>query len=413
MTSVCPVYGKKIAFVACGYPLDVSTMLINSIALLSEHNRLDIIVSPFDSRCTLCPDWMQALFVYVSRGSRGFVYRCLRKFCRIVARFLFPKSSIFAWRLKNFDLIMFSRWFGQHAENVRYDMVIAAECHALIAVAPAVTPSCELLYYNMELLDWSEEHPLYEDKIPLKKLEHRALNSVARVVITSHKRAHVFSEINNYPLENIFVLPVVPRKVAFTARTSFFRDMFAIAEDKVIVIYSGNFMPWAQCLEIIESMVAWPEEAVLVMHTWNEQALHSEYFRRMQATAQGRPVYFSSRYLPYSDLAHTLSSADVGLLYYEAIDANFTEIMFSSNKFGEYMAAGLPIICSPFPSLTEFVEKHNIGRAVSVENIGYALCDIIARLETHRTNVSKCRDAYFNFDRYFMETFSQGTVQRH
>ena len=402
---------KKIAFVTCGYPIDTSTMLINSIALLSEHNQVEVVVSPADSRRLRYPDWMQPLLVQYPLNN-SILSRRLHKFCRSAAKRLFRRSSSsFAWWAKNTALLMFSRWFKRYAAKMRYDLIIAVECDALIAVVTAPTPGCDLLYYNMELMDWTtEQSGIYPDKFIRKKLEHAALRSAAHVFITSRNRAKIFSEINGYPLEKISILPVVPRKISSLAKSSYFRDLFAIPKDMHIAAYAGSFTPWAMCLDIINSMTNWPENCALVMHTWSEDAPRSDYFQQMRKAAQGRPVYFSIRYLSYSELATVFSSADVGLLYYEAIDANFTEILFSSNKFGEYMAAGLPVICSPFPSLVEFVARQNIGCAVPVQEIGPALRKITADLDAYRARVEACRNEYFEFEKYFYPAFAAYTA---
>jgi glycosyltransferase involved in cell wall biosynthesis len=166
-------------------------------------------------------------------------------------------------------------------------------------------------------------------------------------------------------------------------------------------------MPWAMCLEIIESMDTWPKNTVLVMHTWNKGALSSEYFKKMQNAAENHRVFFSSDFLCHQDLAPALSSADVGLLFYESLDANFYEILFSSNKMAEYIAAGIPVLCSPFPSLRSFVEGHGIGKSVEFFEIGDALVHIQSEIEKYRQNVDQCRRNCFEFEPYFYKSFSE------
>jgi len=257
----------------------------------------------------------------------------------------------------------------------------------------------------MELLDWSEENPLYEDKLELKKRQVSALKQVNHVVITSYARARIFSEINKYPIEHISVLPVVPRRREVKVRSKYFREKYDIGDDKTIVIYSGNFRPWAQCIEIIESMNLWPPDTVLIMHTWNKAVLDDDYCQQMFIRAKKFPVFFSTDYLSYEELSIALSSADIGLLYYEEIDDNFTEICFSSNKMSEYLASGLPVICSPFPSLKEFVEGNQIGVAVGFHEIGDSIKIIKSNYIIYSDQVRKCCEKHFIFDKYYKEVF--------
>ncbi len=172
-----------------------------------------------------------------------------------------------------------------------------------------------------------------------------------------------------------------------------------------MVLYAGNFMPWAQCVETIESMIGWPKDVVLVMHTWNQKSLESQYFEKMQKAALPYEVYFSSDFFTYDDLATALSSADLGLLFYEDIDQNFNEIVFSSNKMAEYISAGLPVICSPFPSLQSFVSMTGVGQSSSFHDLGKTIEHIRDNYSSHKSNVIKCYDKYFNFEKYFNAAF--------
>jgi glycosyltransferase involved in cell wall biosynthesis len=273
----------------------------------------------------------------------------------------------------------------------------------------------DVIYYNMELLDWSKENLVYRNKLFLKNLEFEAIKSISHAMITSPDRARLFCEINHFPKEKVSSLPVVPLRQETGVRTRYFRDKFSIPDDYLLVIYSGNFVSWAMCLEIIGSMDSWPENAVLVMHTWNKSALSGDYFKKMEKTAENRRVFFSSDFLCHTDLAPALSSADVGLLFYEALDANFTEILFSSNKMAEYLAAGIPVICSSFPSLRSFVDDFGIGKSVEINEIGDALSQICPEMEKYRQNVDLCRHEHFEFEPYFYTAFSEymNNVSKH
>ena len=407
------VNGKKIAVVTYGYPLDVSMMLINSITLLAETNRVDIIVSPLDSRHARNPEWIREHFVFSPAVSRSFFYRALRRLSRELSSVAAFLSDTLAWRFQNLDLFCFSLWLKRRAAKEGYDIFIAVECYALVAAETAAR-NHSLIYYNMELLDWKEEDMLYPDKKPLKKLEVKALRHVDRVMITSPNRALIFGAMNTYPLERISVLPIMPLGRQPITRSAYFREKFSIPEEKKIVLYAGSFQPWAQCLDIIESMDVWPEETVLVLHTHSndEKTLKSDYYLRMCEAAEYREVYFSTDYLPYSELGGALSSGDVGLLYYQDIDANFSEILFSSNKFGEYMAAGLPVICSPFPSLEAFVSKEGIGKSVPVEKIGEALKIILPHIDEYRHRVTQCLAEHFAFETHFAKAFEEYMADR-
>lgn len=64
----------------------------------------------------------------------------------------------------------------------------------------------------------------------------------------------------------------------------------------------------------------------------------------------------------------TFSIYDVGLCFYEK-SLGYEHAGENSQKFFEYMAAGIPIICSNFPKFKEIVEGENAG--ITVENNDY------------------------------------------
>lgn len=400
------VMGKRIAFVLNNYPLGVSTMLINSIALLAKCNVVDVFVSAAEKGDRPCDPWLEPHLVMYPSFHRVFLLRLVRFLNNKLTSLLRLPSSRLGWYLSNLDLLLFSRWLKKATAEPHYDIFIAVECYSLIAVHLARPAAADIIYYNMELLDWSEADNQHRNKSALKRLEHDALGDVTHVMITSPERARIFTEINSFPAQNVSALPVLPLGTATARHSDFFRRQFGIAEDRLVVLYSGNFQPWAQCLEIIESMSGWPDNAVLVMHTWNKAARGSDYFRRMVEAAERRPVFFSSEYILHQDLPTALASADIGLLFYEAIDSNFTEILFSSNKMAEYMVANLPVICSPFPSLKEFVSREGIGQACGIADIGAAISEIARDRDGYAARVAECRRRHFQFEPYFDAAFA-------
>jgi len=381
-------------------------MLINSIALLARANHVEVLVSKGEIRELPFDRWMERHLVAYPDFSRIFAVRGIKFLLRMLPQWLKRRAARLWWTLGSVDLLLFSRWLAKRLREHKYDLLIPVECFSLIAVDKAAPAGADIIYYDLELLDWGTGNPMYIGKAVLKELEHRALRRVAHVMITSPLRAKLFASINDYPAERISALPVAPLRRPQPARSRYFRDKFGIADDRLLLVYSGNFAPWAQCVEIISGMASWPGNAVLVMHTWNKAALSHAYFRQMTQAAAGRPVYFSSETLRYEDLAPALSSADIGLLFYEAIDANFTEILFSSNKMAEYMAAGLPVICSPLPSLARFVHGEEIGVATGFDGIGAAAGRIAAAMDGYRSSVAKCRERHFDFERHFSNAYS-------
>lgn len=300
-------------------------------------------------------------------------------------------------------LYRFSEWMKQCFHSTSYDLVIAVEARALVSAHWCT--DVPIAYLNMELLGWDKDVWSFPHKQLLKTIECDLLKRVEHVFITSELRGDIFSRINNYPRENISALPVVPLRGGLPEECAFFRDKFNIPKEKKIVLYAGHITRWALCHEIIPTMREWPQDCVLVLHTWSKSIVDGEYLNDLETLAEGLPVYFSFENIPYARIAEAWASADVGLAFYDELDDNFTEILFSSNKIGECMKSGLPLICSAHPSLAAFVRENGIGCAVSTKEIPEALASILANYDGIKMNVAKCHEKYFIFEKYFDEIY--------
>ncbi len=402
---------KLIAFILYRYPLGISTMIINSIKLFCEKGcHVDIYINR-DSLESAPIDFKNdhvSFFVYDER--RDMLAKALKYSTNKLAKLLSPLMRIIPQDLRFFvffhDIFVLSRWLRKKVNKYDYSYLLPVECRSLLSVS-WYKKKKEIIYYNMELLDWSEKNPLYKNKLELKKLEYQMIQNLEQVAITSPLRAGHFSKINNFDIEKIHVLPVAPMGEPIQKRSKYFRDKFSISENSKIVLYIGNFEPWFMCLEIIKTVQDWPQDFVLVMHTWNKSFLETQYYEKMVNSAKGLPIYFSSDYIEYDELAAAISSADIGLMFYEAIDANFTEILFSSNKFGEYLKAGLAVICSDFPSLKDFVEENDVGIAVPVHVLSRALEQIKDKLDIVKKNAHVCYEEKIRFESHFERFFDQ------
>ena len=409
---------NRVAFILYKYPLGVSSMIINSIRLFAQRNyRVDIYINR--------QSYEEAPITFTEPGIRIIIFddhgmslllRCYRFVIRRTGDYfllLAKKLTVTTCLLLFYpDAYRFLKWLNRRLKKHEYTYIMPVEYMSLLCLAP-VQQKGTILYYNMELLDWSKNNPLYgKNKRMLKELEYNMIRTIPQVVTPSPLRSDLFSEINTFDRESVYSLPVAPIGDPVIDKSRYFRDMFNIPDDHRIVLYSGNFQRWFQCLEIIKSVPHWPAKTVLVMHTWNRSALKTAYFRDMKRLAEGLPVYLSASYIPYNDLPEALSSADIGLAFYEALDDNFTEILFSSNKIGEYLKAGLGVICSDFSSLKQFVEDNGIGMAVPVHEIPKAVKKTVERIDIVRKQSLRCYHEQIRFENYF-NTFHDKLGDRH
>lgn len=397
---------KKIAFILFDYPIGVSSMVVNSIKLfLNKGFSIDIYTNlkNLDRSPIEFPDPNIRMYVY-DDTLINILLKVYRFIIRRTGNLMVGLSRILSNKLDLLILFphiyMYSAWLSKRTKHIDYSFLIPVEFCSLV-VLDFVKNQKKIIYFNMELMDWADKSVLIQNKLIWKNLEYRAVKRLSHVTVPSPIRAEIFSKINNFEINKIFILPVASMGDPIREKSRYFRDEFGIPEEQKIVIYSGNFRAWAKCLEIIQSVPRWLSGFALVMHTWNSAAIQEPYFLQMKEKAKGLPVYFSARYIDYQNVANALSSADIGLAFYENIDKNFSEILFSSNKIGEYLKAGLAIICSDFHELKKYVEENKIGFAIPVGDLPLALSQINPDLEKYRFNAIECYQNKYRFEKYF------------
>jgi len=409
-------YTKKIAFILCRYPLGISSMIVNSIRMFAEKG---VSVDVYISKRSLdeCPitfaDPHTHIIVFDDTDFSIFLrgYRFIMKKASNLLYPLVKRASIRTGLMVTYpEVYRFSKWLESITNFDCYDYVCPVDFYSLISLHDMLHKH-KLVYYNMELLDWNPVNAVFGNKLILKSLEYHLTSSLKFAVLPSPARAEFFCQINNFPLGKTKILPVASMGNPILKKGRYFRDKFSIPDDHVVLIYSGNFISWFQCLEIIDAMRSCRCGCTLVMHTWSQSSLETEYFKNMVRKAQGLPVFFSTEYISPDSLTEALSSADIGLAFYESMDENCTEILFSSNKIGEYLKAGLAVITSDFSSLSDFVHSHRIGLAVPLSRLSTAVEEISRQLDQYRANALECYNAYYRFELHF-ENFYRSLYPR-
>lgn len=401
------------------YPLGVSSMIVNSIKIFADKGiDVDVYIDKptYDESPVNFKQHNIRIILYDNKWINTFLGKAILFAYSYISSFLFlsvlfkiikkyhediTSSLFYLYYIRDY---FFSRWLKRKI-NKDYDYIFPVEVRSLLAVADIGE---NIIYYNMEILDWSEENPIYgKDKKLLKLLEYKALQNVSAVAIQNDKRAEQFQKINDFN-KKIFILPVASMGEPISTKDSFFRDKFSIPQNVYTVIYSGNIMPWAKCIEMVDSVKNWPENFCLVLHTWRKNVFKTEYGLKVKEHTKGLPVYFSENYLDIDDLAKCLSSADIALMFYEPIDVNFVEILFSSNKLAEYLKAGLPVITFGYPELKRFFDEQGIGKTIStMDELPEALSKIMDKHEDYNKNVVECYQNVFRFEKFFESFYKE------
>lgn len=416
---------NKVALILYEYPLGVSSMLINS-AILFARNGHDVTVFIDEGAYRASPMDFEEQNIKIhqieisqrpvtqsqsgSKGQSSSKLNVASSLRPLINRLIKWKIS---WNMRNVgsankllqlkvpEYYSFCQQLKELLDK-DYGYILGVEPAGLYAGMNARNFEAQVVvYYNMELIQDISVQNLKQ--YLQKKLEELSLPNTNYTVIQNENRKSVFlRENNNVSESSVIQLPVAALGDPYTASSNYFRTMFDIPEDKKIVLYAGNIKEWAMCLEIVESVSRWNDEYCLVMHSWGKGIEESAYFKKIKNLAEGKPVYFSLKPVDYQQLDEVLASADIGLMFYQAIDENFIDIDFSSNKLAQYMKVGLPVIANDYPGLVKLLEGNQCGTTLSEPaRIAEGLNRIFKDYEKYRENVIAFYKENLEFSKYF------------
>ena len=138
--------------------------------------------------------------------------------------------------------------------------------------------------------------------------------------------------------------PVLREKLGFTDRDR-------------IVLYQGWMSPERRLDRLVRAACLFPPHVHLIVIGYgvDEAQLHTISIK--QGTNDGRVIFLGR--VETEELASLTPSADLGVIPYHAIDLN--NQYCSPNKLYEFLAAGVPFVCSDLPYLRSVVDAYGCG----------------------------------------------------
>lgn len=303
-------------------------------------------------------------------------------------RYFFPKEYRFTKKLKKYI-------------NDDYFCIIAVEPQSLISATICVADKkIPVIYHNMELLV-KEECNTISKKI-LKELEKECNKLCVFTIIQDKKRAEYLARDNQLDFSKIRLLSVSSSEKIYTQKTNFLREVLHIPKEKEIILYAGNIGKSSMSLEVAKSAKNWRENYVLVFHGWNKLSPRDSYNKEFKKMIDNKKVYFSEKQVSFQQLPELLSSAKIGLIFYENWGPNFYEVGSSCNKLVSYLRVGLPVISIDFPSLKEKIEKNNCGICVECPKfISGAIEKIMQNYDYYSKNAYNLYQKDYDFSKNF------------
>jgi glycosyltransferase involved in cell wall biosynthesis len=145
-------------------------------------------------------------------------------------------------------------------------------------------------------------------------------------------------------------------------KRNFFRDNFNIPDSKIIFLYQGYLYPGRGIEIILEAFnqLNLPDCVLVFMG----EGTHVGYIR--QNEMYGKSVFLHPFVSGEVLLGYT-SSADCGLAFIE--DISLSDRYCLPNKLFEYIAAGLPVISSGLPDLSNFITLNQVGVSADTNDV--------------------------------------------
>jgi glycosyltransferase involved in cell wall biosynthesis len=177
---------------------------------------------------------------------------------------------------------------------------------------------------------------------------------------------------NRYQIKNAEIVlnsPQLGNSIEYP-KSRYFRDKFAITNDKKIFLYLGNLERGRGIHEILEVFSTINQNYVVVfMGTGSLEKEISNYSQKYQNIFVHEPV-------THSQVTEVASSADFGICLIENV--SLSNFYCLPNKLFENIFAGLPVITSNFPDMSSIVAKYSVG--ICAENNSESLRDAVVRM---------------------------------
>lgn len=191
-------------------------------------------------------------------------------------------------------------------------------------------------------------------------IQKKLIGKVDAVITTTAMRASILSE--QYNLLKVNVIRNCPHYRELEYKNKF-REEFPISEDAIILLYQGLIHKRRGIFSIVDAVKDVENVALIFMGMGEDMDNLYDYINENGLNDR----IFIKDAVPPQNLLDYTCSADIGLQLLHNVDLNHYSTI--SNKIFEYIMAGLCIIASDFPEISQIIKKHNLGKVVDPENV--------------------------------------------
>lgn len=312
----------------------------------------------------------------------------------------FIKSLIFN-RLCSEQMSWLSVWFERIFLYEKFDLVIGVDRQGLIEAGilfrmtgtPFVFFSFEIMFEN-------------ETSAGFKSLERSAARFVRQWFVQDELRAAHLQRENSLDPAARTILPLASAGPGVIGSERL-RDRLGVPLEKKVAITMGSLAGWSMTREIISSIVAWPDDWVLVIHERYGQTTSTLETLGIEPVMipEGK-VYLSSHATEMVDsMGEILAGVSAGLAFYRPdysgvyTGKNLEYLGLASGKISTFMRYGVPMIMNEIGLYSDLAREHGFGLvAKDIANIG-ALLPLLAD-SSWGENARRFHDKHLDFAIY-------------
>lgn len=139
---------------------------------------------------------------------------------------------------------------------------------------------------------------------------------------------------------------------------NYFHNLYSISTDKLVFVYLGILSSGRGIDYILDAFSQGTIESHIVFIGYGEMGSKIKEFSLKYSNIHLHDA------VPHEEIVATVKNADVGLCLIENV--SLSDFYCLPNKLFEYIFAGLPVLASNFPEISNLVKEHHLGNVCDV-----------------------------------------------
>lgn len=307
----------------------------------------------------------------------------------------------YSWKMASIivffeKLLLYKRQYDLIIGVDRYGLIEASMLHRLYNIP--------YIFISFEIIFEVETSSLY------KSLERKASQDVALWLVQDNVRAEQLQHENKLPQIKKYLLPLASTGLGCFKKERL-RDSLGISAEKKVAIVIGSIAKWSMTRQILESVVDWPEDWVII--------IHERYGRTNECLKNNSKHYGIHKKIFISnsaasmvdDMGYILAGVSVGIAFYKAdfsshyTGNNILYLGMASGKIATYLRYGVPVILNEIGVYSQEAKLYKFGYVVQKPS---QIKDILveASRDEYRNNAITYFSKKLDFNNYKDELFS-------